>query len=126
MSSRNELDSGYFSDVRERSPRCIPDALRIIHVKNEPTIVYVKLYGDAVSRSQRFTVMNALENYFWQWGKIKDIGRLKEKYSHLGDFFITFQTLGSAVQCSIYHLYNVQDLVPAPQLGLPSFKMKVW
>src|SRR5437868_3763185 len=64
--------------------------------KRDSSIVYVKLYGDRGCRSQRFRVLNALENYFHVYGKIRDLGRLKEKYSYLGDFFIVFESSHAA------------------------------
>lgn len=94
-------------------------------VKNDPSIVYVKLYGEKVYRTQRFMVMNALENYFRRWGKIRDLGRLKAKYSHLGDFFVSFDDDDQAVKCSKYHAHQDYHRLEALK-DVPSFQMKVW
>lgn len=88
-------------------------------------IVYITLYGPEISRRKRFTMMNALENYFCRFGKIRAISRLKEKYSRLGDFFIEFQHSEDAWDCVGSHRLRDNYLIPATQLQLPIYKMDV-
>lgn len=96
-------------------------------LKQNPSVIYVKLYGGPIHRSQRFSVMNALENYFCKYGKIGDVGKLKSKYSDLGDFFIVFKNEEDAMECSNLHSKKgYYSLSPAPQLEIGQYWMKVW
>ena len=105
--------------------RCLGSPEGICFEKIERSIVYVKLYGKKISRSDRHMVMNALDNQFHCWGKISDVGRLPEKYSHFGDFFITFEDVRAAEECSKFyssHRFHKLDQT----LRLPPFLMEVW
>jgi hypothetical protein len=95
-------------------------------IKTDQSIVYVQLFGDSVPRSRRFEVINALENYFSVYGKIRDVGRLKEKYSYLGDFFVVFENEEDAVECSACHSDGRYTLYPSFQLKLDPYQMTVW
>jgi hypothetical protein len=92
--------------------------------KVDESIVYVNLYGLGTKRRDRFLVMNALENYFSRYGKIKDVGRLKQKYSYLGDFFIIFENFLDGVKASAYHAHRGK--VYLPDRSLPEYMMEVW
>lgn len=97
------------------------------NIKDDESVIYVKLYGPSVPRSTRFTVMNALENYFHKYGKILDIGRLKQEYHDLGDFFIVFKNVEDAKYCSQSHKnLDMYPLNPSPHLGIYPYKMEVW
>jgi hypothetical protein len=94
-------------------------------LKQNPLVIYVKLYGERAS--SRFRVMNALENYFSKYGKIRDVGRLKKKYFDLGDFFIVFKNKEDAVECSKLHTqWKYYPLSPSPQLRIYPYTMKIW
>jgi len=95
--------------------------------KTDESIIYIKLYGDKASQKDRIRIMNALDNYFWRYGKIRDIGRLKEKYSFFGDFFIQFETVRNAKACSRAHAFRkYHDLNPLPILGIYPYQMNIW
>jgi hypothetical protein len=88
-------------------------------------VVYVTLYGRAIAPRKRFAMMNALENYFYRFGKIRDLGRLKAKYSRLGDFFIEFEHAEDTWACVSALRLRENYLISATSLKLPIFRMEV-
>lgn len=102
----------------------VRDGTRKVYRKT-PEFIYVSLYGQSIPRSKRFRVMNVIENYFSCYGCVADIGRLKSKYSHLGDFFVVFESTRAAKDFLKCHKEDRRYYLDTTGLGLPNFTMEI-